>query len=165
MWDSRKQLQRGRWIMKILLAVDGSKEGGSPVRELVHRVWPPGAEVRVLSVVHPVPLVTDPILIVAASHMESLKEEQRRAARAVAETVEQLTKAAPGLQVSSRILEGSPKQMIVEEAERWGADLILVGSHGHGAGERFLLGSVAHAVALHAPCSVEIARPPRAAAA
>ncbi len=151
--------------MKILLAVDGLKNGGSSVQELLRRTWPPGTQVRIISVVHAVPLVTDPILIIAASHVESLKEEQHRAARAVAEAAEQITKAAPGLQVSTQILEGSPKKLIVEEAERWGADLIVVGSHGQGPGGHFQLGSVAQAVAQSAPCSVEIARPPRAAAA
>jgi nucleotide-binding universal stress UspA family protein len=48
--------------------------------------------------------------------------------------------------------------VIVEEAEKWGADLIVLGSHGYGPMSRFLLGSVAHAVALHAPYSVEIVR-------
>jgi nucleotide-binding universal stress UspA family protein len=147
--------------MKILLAVDGSRSGGSPVRELLGRSWPADTQVRVISVVHPVPLLTDPILVVAASHVESLKEEQGRAARAVAGTAEEIAKAGLGLKISTQVLEGSPKKLIVEEAERWGADLILVGSHGHGPAGRFLLGSVAQAVALHAPCSVEIARPPR----
>ncbi|MFV7236591.1 universal stress protein [Flavobacterium sp. ZB4R12] len=36
--------------------------------------------------------------------------------------------------------------------------MIIVGSHGYGAIERFILGSVAHSVALHAKCSVEIVR-------
>ena len=53
--------------------------------------------------------------------------------------------------------------MIVEEAERWGADLILVGSHGYGSVKRFMLGSVSQAVATHAPCSVEIVRACRGA--
>jgi nucleotide-binding universal stress UspA family protein len=150
--------------MKILLAVDGSKDGGSALHELLQRTWPPGTEVRVISVVDPVPLVTDPILIVAASHMESLRDEKSRAARAVTETAEQIVKSTAGLLVSTQILEGSPKKMIIDEAERWGADLILVGSHGNGPGGRFLLGSVAQAVALYAPCSVEIARPSRSAA-
>jgi nucleotide-binding universal stress UspA family protein len=151
--------------MKILLAVDGSKSGGSPVQELLRRAWPPDTEVRIVSVVHPVPLVADPILVIAASHMESLKEEEQRATRAVTDAAAEIAEAAPQFNVSTMVLEGSPKKLIVEEAERWGADLILVGSHGHGPGGRFLLGSVAHAVTLYAPCSVEIVRPPHSAAA
>jgi nucleotide-binding universal stress UspA family protein len=48
--------------------------------------------------------------------------------------------------------------MILDEAERWGADLIVVGSHGYRAWERFLLGSVSQAVVSHAKCSVEVVR-------
>ena len=58
------------------------------------------------------------------------------------------------------MLEGSPKQAIVEEAERWGADLVVVGSHGRGFWGRLLLGSVSHAVAARANCPVLIVRPP-----
>ena len=58
----------------------------------------------------------------------------------------------------SKVLDGSPKRVILEEAERWNAELILVGCHGYGAAIRFVLGSVSHAVALHARRSVEIAR-------
>ena len=56
------------------------------------------------------------------------------------------------------MIDGSPKQVIVEQAEQWGADLIVVGCHGFGPVKRFLLGSVSQAVAVHAPCSVEIVR-------
>jgi nucleotide-binding universal stress UspA family protein len=52
--------------------------------------------------------------------------------------------------------------VILEQSEAFGADLIVVGSHGLGNFERFLLGSVAQAVALHAKCSVEIVRSPKA---
>jgi nucleotide-binding universal stress UspA family protein len=151
--------------MKILLAVDGLKGGGWAVRDLLRRSWPAGTEVRIVSIVHATPLVTDPILILAASHVETRKDEQERAARAVAEAAEQISNAGPAFQVSTQILEGSPKKLIVEEAKRWGADLILLGSHQHEAGGRFVLGSVARAVAESAACSVEIARPPQAAAA
>jgi nucleotide-binding universal stress UspA family protein len=48
--------------------------------------------------------------------------------------------------------------VILDEAERWDADLIVLGSHGYNGWQRFLLGSVSHAVATHAHCSVEIVR-------
>ena len=53
---------------------------------------------------------------------------------------------------------GSAREVILDEAERWYADLIVLGSHGYSGWQRFLLGSVSHAVATHAHCSVEIVR-------
>lgn len=149
--------------MKILTAIDGSKYGGAALEELVRRSWPAGTEVRVLSVAHPTPLVTDPILILTATHVESLKEERKRASRDVASAMEEITRRAPALVVATKVLEGDPKMAIIEEARSWGADLILVGSHGQGAA-KLVLGSVAQAVAANAPCSVEIVRLKRAAA-
>jgi nucleotide-binding universal stress UspA family protein len=60
--------------------------------------------------------------------------------------------------VKTKVVNDLPKRAIIAEAERLGADLILVGSHGYGPKQRFLLGSVSHAMALYAPCSVEIVR-------
>jgi nucleotide-binding universal stress UspA family protein len=77
----------------------------------------------------------------------------RRAAQRIRERL-------PSLLVTEEVLEGAPKSVVVEEAQRWNADLVLVGSHGFGPTKRFLLGSVSHAVALHAHCSVEIVRCP-----
>ena len=63
-------------------------------------------------------------------------------------------------EITTETVEGSPKRVILDEAERWDAELIVVGSHGRRGLQRFLLGSVSQAVALHAPCSVEIVRAP-----
>jgi nucleotide-binding universal stress UspA family protein len=144
--------------MKVLLAIDGSAHSEATTKELFSRSWPPHTAVRIISVAHPTPLITDPIMVLTAAHIETLKEEEQRASRDVAKTADAIAKRAPDLEVSTQILEGSPKKAIVEEAKRWGADLIIVGAHGHGPAERFLLGSVAQEVAIHAPCSVEIVR-------
>jgi Universal stress protein family len=57
---------------------------------------------------------------------------------------------------------GSPKWAIIEEANRWGADLVVLGAHGDGFLEGFVIGSIGHAAILHARCSVEIVRHRRA---
>ena len=56
------------------------------------------------------------------------------------------------------LLPGPARTVILDEAESWRADLIVVGSHGYRAWERFLLGSVSQAVVSHAKCSVEVVR-------
>ena len=94
----------------------------------------------------------------SALHAESLARSMQRARYCVDDAMATITHGAPMLAVTTKVIEGSPKDAIVEEAANWGADLILMGSHGYGAAMRFLLGSVSHAVALHAPCSVEIVR-------
>ena len=144
--------------MKILLPVDGSAHSNAVVQELLHRPWPSGTQVEVISVAHPVPEILDPLLMGRAVHIESLERERKRARRDVDEAAATITRGTPFLEVSTKVLEGSPKVAIVDEASAWGADLIMLGSHGYGAALRFLLGSVSHAVALHAPCSVEIVR-------
>ena len=58
--------------------------------------------------------------------------------------------------VSGEVLLGLPREAILEEAERWKADLIVLGSHGYGAWRGFLLGSVSRAVVAQAKCSVEV---------
>ena len=62
------------------------------------------------------------------------------------------------LKITHEIIGGPPSQVIVEEAQKWGADLIVMGSRGLGAWNRLLLGSVSNAVVHHAKCSVEIVR-------
>jgi nucleotide-binding universal stress UspA family protein len=63
-----------------------------------------------------------------------------------------------GVEISGELLFGSPDSRIVEAAESFGADLIVVGSHGYNRWERLLLGSVSASVVHHAPCSVLVVR-------
>ena len=53
---------------------------------------------------------------------------------------------------------GYPADTLVEYAEREGADLLVVGSRGAGAIERFLLGSISDRVVHHAHCPVLVVR-------
>jgi nucleotide-binding universal stress UspA family protein len=91
--------------------------------------------------------------------MDAALREQARSTlnRAVEKLKPKLEKT---ISVDGRIVPGSPRTVILEEAEDWDADLIVVGSHGYRAWERFLLGSVSQSVVSHAKCSVEVVRCP-----
>ena len=71
--------------------------------------------------------------------------------------------AVTGIPVRGQVLDGDPEHAIIDEAERWDADLIVMGSHGFGPGTPRDLGPISNGVALHAYRSVEIVRCPHAA--
>ncbi|HWP42394.1 MAG TPA: universal stress protein [Blastocatellia bacterium] len=146
--------------MKILLATDGSAFSDAAVEEVARRPWPEGSEVRVISVFEPpVPPTTD-TWVLPGDYYEQLEQAaEEEARRAVNKAIEKITAVAGDkLKVSSEVIRGNPKQAILDEAEKWGADLIVLGSHGYRGLTKFLLGSVSQAVASHAKCSVEIVR-------
>ena len=64
-----------------------------------------------------------------------------------------------GMEAQSVVREGPASAEIIAEAESWGADLVVVGTRGHGLLKRLLLGSTARTVLHHAPMSVLIVRP------
>jgi nucleotide-binding universal stress UspA family protein len=86
----------------------------------------------------------------------ALHEERIRTALAEAESNAQRA----GLSVTSVLEAGDPKERLVERAKAWNADCIFLGARGLTGMDRFLLGSVSSAVAMRAPCSVEIVHGP-----
>jgi nucleotide-binding universal stress UspA family protein len=150
--------------MKILLATDGSGHGDAAVDAIARWRYAADSDVRIISVVEP-PYVADALsgAGVNTSLYIDLENMARERARAAVDKAAGQLRAHEGglhLNVTTDVLDGSPKRVILEDADTFGADLIIVGSHGHGMLERFLLGSVSQAVALHAKCSVEIVRNP-----
>jgi nucleotide-binding universal stress UspA family protein len=87
-------------------------------------------------------------------------EEDRLQAPERFERAKQLLEATAGVVIHTTVLEGEPARALVDEAARWNADLVVIGSHVYSAVHRALLGSVSEHVAVHAPCSVELARCP-----
>lgn len=149
--------------MKVLLAVDGSDFSKAAVKQVARRPWPTGSEVKVISVVEPVmPPTPEAWGMSMGDYLAEQAEWRRSQARQALDSAARTLAASEDetLKVTTEIRDGSPKQVIVEEAEAWGADLVVVGSHGYGFWDRLLLGSVSQAVASHASCSVEIVRRP-----
>lgn len=64
-----------------------------------------------------------------------------------------------GVSVEYVARHGSPEQVISEVAKEFGADLIVMGTHGRTGLRRMLMGSVAEHVVRDAPCPVLTVRP------
>jgi nucleotide-binding universal stress UspA family protein len=109
------------------------------------------------------PLLLDPAFVMAAAYVETTQELWRLAPELLAAAAARLRRDHPGLAITTKALEGAPRELIVQEAADWGADLIVLGSHGHGPLRQALLGSVATGVAADAACAVEIIRASRQA--
>lgn len=146
--------------MKILLAVDGSGYSETAIEEVIKRPWPPQSEVKIVTAIETPMMVGMGLEPWPPNYFDDLQQSAREAAEAVIASARRRLKEASEktLKISHEIINGPPSQVIVEEAENWGADLIVMGSRGLGAWNRLLLGSVSSAVVHHAKCSVEIVR-------
>lgn len=143
--------------MRILLAIDDSKFSEAAAETVVEQARPPGTEVRILHVVEPPPLLVGRELGGYEPALQNALEFQKHNAEAlVAKTAELLR--VRGLKATATVEVGDAKSKILDAAEEWHADLIVLGSHGRKGLSRFLMGGVSDAVARHACCSVEIVR-------
>jgi nucleotide-binding universal stress UspA family protein len=145
--------------MKILLAVDGSAHSDVAVEEVARRQWPSETDIVVLAAVHTrVPLLPDPAFAMAAAHVERTHELTAAAVDTVNLAAGRIRREVPWVSVETKVVEGPPVDVILQEAREWGADLIVLGSHGRSPMRQAVLGSVASGVAAEASCAVEIIR-------
>jgi len=142
------------------LATDGSDCSKAAVNSVAERSWPEGSEVKIVSAMEiPYAPTTEAWVLPDSYYSELDRVAREQAEAAVKYAVERIESGkAPRLEIITKIIGGSAREVILDEAERWDADLIVLGSHGYSGWRRFLLGSVSHAVATHAHCSVEIVR-------
>lgn len=146
--------------MRILLAIDGSPCSDVAVQEVARRPWPEGSTVKVLTTFEmPVPPTPEGWAI-PANFYDEMDVALRKQARNIVDRAVQTLKSNKTFVADASLLPGPPSTVILEEAEAWRADLIVLGSHGYSAWKRFLLGSVSQAVVSHAKCSVEVVRCP-----
>lgn len=151
---ARGRLEEPGTPVRLIIGVDGSQGAEAAVNAVAERHWPQGSEVRLVN--------GAPAVLQAASEQmvvdlgEWIAAEDVRVQEAIAAYTSRLQ--AAGLAVSNLVRKEEPKQLLVSEAEAWGANCIFVGARGMGAFERLLLGSVSSAVAARAHCSVEVVR-------
>lgn len=148
--------------MKVLIATDGSEYSNAAIEKCFELLKMEDISFRVVSVLEPPLTMSEPF----GGSVEFYREAEdavRRQAQAAATQAENRVRehfggALAEDALASEVVIGSPARRIVEEAQKWEADLIVVGSHGYGFWERMMLGSVSQSVAQHAPCSVLVVR-------
>jgi len=144
---------------RVMIAVDGSPEAEHAVREVGMRVWPKGTEVRIVAVDDGTsPARISRVLPTAAAMIKNSNDKVFAASRLMVEWAERELRAI-GLRVSVAIEKGDAQRVLIEEARKWDADSLFVGSRKFdGTFERFWLGSVSTALVTKAHCSVEVVR-------
>jgi nucleotide-binding universal stress UspA family protein len=153
-------------VTKVLLATDGSECSEQAARSLAERPWPAGTEIRVLSAVELIlsasrALFQPPFIdsaVIESAQAQAMKRAQDAITRAREILSSSVTTSQLNVSEAVSVLLDSPQTIVLNEAAEWGADLIVLGSHGHRGVDRFLLGSVSESVAMHAGCSVEVIR-------
>ena len=148
--------------MKILIATDGSTYGQAAVDFATNIISQPDAtEVKIITVIEPFALIEAETFIEATNELADMTSAAARQAGSVGKRLAEDFRGKfsdTKIDVSSEVLGGPAARTIIEKAEEWSADLIVVGSHGFGFWKRAWLGSVSDRVAHHAPCSVMAVR-------
>jgi nucleotide-binding universal stress UspA family protein len=145
--------------MKILIAIDGSDFSQAALRSVIARPWPPDTTVKLLHVVEPPSLLMGREMGGYDPEFEMVWKALREQAKDLVEKAAEKLRRA-NFNVTTELVEGDPKSQIIDVANAWQADMIVLGSHGRTGLDRFLMGGVSQAVVRHAHCSVEIIRTP-----
>jgi nucleotide-binding universal stress UspA family protein len=143
----------GQW-KQIVVGVDGSPDSRSALEwasdEAVHH----GSELVLLTAWLPTP----PPLAGTSSTLPThgVTNPRETAKELLMETIRDVLGEDPPVLVQPQIKEGHAAKLLIDLSED--ADLLVVGSSGHGGFARMLLGSVSQHVAAHGKCTVVLVR-------
>jgi nucleotide-binding universal stress UspA family protein len=135
--------------LRILVGLDGSLGAEQALRKVLRRPWPKGTELRIIAVDDGTSSITRDMASAGADEIQDT---------AFAEKLIELAAAPEGVSVSAGIRVGNAQDVLLTEANHWGADCIVVGSRGAGDAQEFFARSVSTGLAANAACSVEIIR-------
>ena len=145
--------------VRVLIGFDGSKGAQVAVETVAARSWREHTEIRLVAATEEVTPSAIGRFIPPITHVvKEVNESEREWMVKLADNPLKILQSKE-ISATLHLHSGNPKDVLVEEAERWNADSIFVGANVFGSRvERFLLGSTSAAVAARAHCSVEVVR-------
>jgi nucleotide-binding universal stress UspA family protein len=136
---------------RIVVGVDGSVPSKAALAWAIRQARLTGAEVEAVTAWHfpiafgyPQPVVTDVI------------NYQELATQTLGDAIAETSRPGDPVKITPRVVEGNAAQALIDAAA--GAELLVVGSRGHGGFVEALLGSVGQHCVQHAPCPVLVIR-------
>lgn len=140
-------------MKKILVATDASEYSRKALVSALELARKFNAEIELLFVMH-MPIVYDSSVDSYIISPEQVEQEGKRALEATLMGID-----ISNVSVIKKKLQGiKPAKVILEEIENEKIDLVVMGSHGHGAIAGSILGSVSQYVLHRAKCSVLIVK-------
>jgi nucleotide-binding universal stress UspA family protein len=144
--------------MKVLIATDGSACSQNAIEEFCRMFEKAqNVEIRIAAAYEGV-IPLDAFGIAAQNADKNNAALQQKAEQIVFDAEKYIYEKLPQAKIETIAAMDLPERFIIESAEDWNPNLIVVGSHGRGFWGRMTLGSVSDAVIHHAPCSVLVAR-------
>ncbi len=143
--------ERIRPVTRVVVAVEGHEDGERIKAWLLAHPFKSRVDLTFVSVVRPIPS-TDPFSLFP------LQDWTEIATRAAEDLVKGLATAVMDHRytVGTQVTVGDPATVLTERSRT--ADLLVIGSHGRKKLERFLLGSISHALLHGVPCPVLVIR-------
>jgi len=135
---------------RIVVGMDGSESSKAALRWAIRQAKLTGASVdAVLAWRYPSTYGLAPI----AANEVDLEGDARKA---LIDMLNEVSALEPDVKVHPMVIEGHPAEVLVHEAKD--ADLLVVGSRGHGPFTSAMIGSVSISCVLHSHCPVLVMR-------
>ena len=145
--------------MKILIAVDESTHSERAVDFTARVGWPAGSRLIIVSAMRSIATVLANASTDTEIPVPDLQRQERVRVEAVVDKAKVVLRES-GLPTEGLILEGDPREVLLQEIDKQRADLLVMGSHGRTGLTKLLLGSVSSHAVTHARCSVLVVKSP-----
>jgi len=142
----------GKW-KNIVVGVDGSPSSRTALNWAAVEAAAHGADLVVLNVwEHTLPPPTGSVSV----SERYVPDESQRTAEDLVKLIKEVLGEDPPVLVQPHVKQGNPAKVLIEQSED--ADLLVVGTRGHGGFRGLVLGSVSQHVAGYAKCPVTVVR-------